>query len=189
MNDNSLPNEKELLAFIARGDEKAFGTVFDHYWLMLCDAAYKRLQDKDQAQDIVQNIFVRLWLRRETLMISNLSVYLFTAVRYGVLDYITRQRTFNEFYEPFVVMLEDTDTPDALLIARELMDLVYAYAATLPEKRKQIFLLHIKEKLSTKEIAAELGITQKTVQNQLHTALQGLQKHITPAILVLINTI
>jgi RNA polymerase sigma-70 factor (ECF subfamily) len=63
---------------------------------------------------------------------------------------------------------------------------VYSYADTLPDKRKEIFLLHIKNKLSTKEIAAMLGISQKTVQNQLRTAQIGLRPHIATILALLI---
>jgi RNA polymerase sigma-70 factor (family 1) len=188
VNQHSLHNDQELLALIAQGNENAFNQIFDHYWLPLCNAAYKRLQNKEWAEDIVQNIFIRLWLRRESLEIENLSVYLFTAVRYGVLDHITRKKDVTGFYEPFALLLQEKVGPDELLLAKELLDLANAYAATLPEKRREIFLLHINRRLSTKEIAGELGISQKTVQNQLNTALKGLQGRIAPVIMLIISS-
>lgn len=186
MNENALHNEQELLLLITQGDEKAFHQVFDHYWLMLCDAAYKRLQNRDEAEDVVQNIFVRLWVRRESLNISNLSVYLFTAVRYGVLDHISRTKKGTSFYEPFVEIMKESESADDHLIAKDMLQMIYSYSETLPEKRRAIFLLHIKNRLTTKEIAEELNISQKTVQNQLNTALKGLHSKIGPAILLFI---
>jgi RNA polymerase sigma-70 factor (ECF subfamily) len=188
VNEHSLHNEQELLLLVSKGDEKAFHQVYDHYWLILCDAAYKRLQNREEAEDVVQNIFVRLWVRRESLDISNLSVYLFTAVRYGVLDQVTRMKRGSAFYEPFAEIIKESEAADDQLLAKDMMQLILSYADTLPEKRRAIFLLHIKKRLTTKEIAQELDISQKTVQNQLNTALKGLHGKIGPAILVFIAT-
>jgi RNA polymerase sigma-70 factor (ECF subfamily) len=186
VNEHNLHNEQELLSLIVKGDEKAFHQVYEHYWLSLCDAAYKRLQNREEAEDVVQNIFVRLWIRRESLSVSNLSVYLFTAVRYGVLDHVTRTKKGTAFYEPFVELIKETESADDQLVAKDMLQLIYSYAETLPVKRREIFLLHIKNKLTTKEIADELNISQKTVQNQLNTALKGLHSKIGPAIILFI---
>ena len=72
-----------------------------------------------------------------------------------------------------------------MLLEKELLDLVQSYINSLPEKRKQIFLLHIKDNLSTKEIAERLNISQKTVQNQLGTSMQGLHTRIAPIIIAI----
>jgi RNA polymerase sigma-70 factor (ECF subfamily) len=69
-----------------------------------------------------------------------------------------------------------------------LQELVYRYADTLPVKKRQIFLLHVRNKLSTREIAGELQISQKTVQNQLGSALQGLKTNLAPVVLVILST-
>jgi RNA polymerase sigma-70 factor (ECF subfamily) len=175
-----------LLQLLKQGDREAFATLYDRYWLKLFDQAFKRLANREQSEDIVQNIFVRIWQRRESLDIDDLPAYLFTALRYNLLDYITRIKTATSFYEPFEAMLRESEMPDSVLIAKDFMNLVYSYADTLPDKRKEIFLLHIKNKLSTKEIAAMLGISQKTVQNQLRTAQIGLRPHIATILALLI---
>lgn len=177
-----------LFQYVKSGDKSAFDELYHRHWMSLYDAAYKRLNNKEQAEDIVQEIFIRLWVRRQELVIDKVAAYLHTAVRYKVLSYFTRHKEASSFYEPFETMLMETDTPEQHLMAKELLELVYDYAETLSDRKKQIFLLHIKNKLSTKEIAEVLGITQKSVQNQLGPTLQGLRKSLIPLILAIIAT-
>jgi RNA polymerase sigma factor (sigma-70 family) len=180
--------DEHLVTLLKNSDDDAFTEIYSRYWLVLLDAAYKRLKNREQSEDILQEVFVRLWVRRQDQEIEKLAAYLHTAVRYNVLSYVARHRMVLGFFEPFEAILLETDTPDSQLLAKELLELVYAYAETLSERKKQIFLLRVKDKLSTKEIAAELGISQKSVQNQLGTALQGLQTKLSSIMLIVIAT-
>jgi len=184
----STHTDEQLLQYIQGGDEHAFDELYRRYWLPLYDAAYKRLTDRHQAEDIVQEVFIRLWIRKHELAINDLPAYLHTAVRYNILSYFTRHKTTLDFYEPFEAMFTEVSTPEQHLIAKELLALIYAYADTLSDRKRQIFLLHIQSRLSTKEIAGVLGITQKSVQNQLRAALHGLRKSLIPILLAIITT-
>jgi len=189
---NILHIDQEALTLLRLGDKDAFGKIYRRYAGELYQAAYKRLQDSALAEDLVQDVFYRLWRRRAELEIGDLAAYLHTAIRYEVLNHITRKKKTGRyegagFYAPLEAMLTDFDTPEQRLIAKQLMDLIYAYAETLPEKRKQVFLLHIRNKLSVNEIAAELNISSKTVHNHIGTAMNGLRAHIAPAILLLLK--
>lgn len=188
LDNNDVYNEQALLDRLYQGDRDAFEIIYRRFVRELYLAAYKRLENKELVEDLVQDVFFRLWNRRGQLCIDNLSAYMHTAVRYEILNHITRYKAPSAFYEPFEAILADTDTPENRLIAKELMELVYKYAETLPEKRKKVFLLHIKEKLSVSEIADELNITTKTVHNHLGTAINGLRTHLAPAILLLLTT-
>jgi RNA polymerase sigma-70 factor (family 1) len=165
----------------------AYETIYRRYIHSLLKAAYKRLEDKQQAEDLVQDVFFRLWEKRERLNVSNLSAYLHTAVRYEILNYVSRNKAPLSFYAPFEALLLETNTPESQLLAKEFVALVLKYAETLPAKRKQVFLLHIQSKLSVKEIAAYLKISEKTVHNHLGTAMNGLRTNIAPAILLLLS--
>lgn len=172
---------------LRQGDRAAFTEIYRRYLPSLYDITFKRLKHKEQTEDVLQEVFARLWVKKEMLQIIELVSYLHVAVRNETINYITRHRQVFEFYEPFEHILVETASSDGQLIAKELLAAVYAFAETLPERRKQVYLLHIKNKMSTKEIADKLGITQKTVQNQLGTALHGLKTHIVPVILGLIS--
>jgi RNA polymerase sigma-70 factor (family 1) len=186
MNRYDAHSDEQLLVLLKTSEREAFVAIYNRYWKPLYDRAYRRLADRDQTEDVLQDVFARLWTRREALAIEQLGAYLASAVRYEVLRYLTRNKTALHFYQPFEDMLQEMESPDTRLITRDLLALVYSYAGTLPEKRKRIFLLHIERKLSTREIAESLGVSQKTVQNQLGTALQGLKTHLAPILAAII---
>jgi RNA polymerase sigma-70 factor (family 1) len=181
-------SDEQLLSLLKTGEREAFVAIYSRYWKLLYDRAYKRLADIGQVEDVLQDVFARLWTRREVAVIDHLAAYLASAVRYEVVRYLNSHKNSLHYYQPFEEMLTEMESPDARLISKEILNLVYQYADTLPEKRRRIFLLHVRDKLSTREIAETLGITQKTVQNQLGTALQGLKTHLTPVIAALIAT-
>jgi RNA polymerase sigma-70 factor (family 1) len=180
--------DEGVLRRMAAGDEGAFKMLYDRYWTVLYDKAYQRLKNQQQAEDIVQELFVSLWLRREELSVDNLPAYLNNAVRYRVLNHVLRNKAGSHFYGPFESFFASAQSSDELLLQKELLEAIHAYIATLPEKRREIFLLHFEKNLSTEEISKQLGISQKTVQNQLGTAMQGLRTHITPILLAIIST-
>ena len=151
------------------------------------DAAYKRLQNKQQAEDIVQDVLYRLWSKREKLHIENLGGYFNNAIRYEVINYLSRNKITAHLYEPLYELAAETDTPEIQLIAKQLMEKIDSYAQSLPDKRREIFLLHYRSRLSTREIAERLNISQKTVQNQLWVAVEGLKGQIAPLVIILLN--
>jgi RNA polymerase sigma-70 factor (ECF subfamily) len=178
--------DEQLLRDIRNGEEPAFDELYSRYWEPLYLYARRRLDDDQQAEDIVQDVFVRLWIRKEELEINDIAAYLHSAVRYTILSYLSRHRKGLTFFAPFETMLTDIDDPEQCMIAKQSLELMYAYIDTLSERKKQIFLMHITGRLSTKEIASMLGITQKAVQNQLGTALHGLKRSLIPFVITLI---
>lgn len=178
--------EQQLLFLLAESDKEAFSIIYRKYWNELYCEAYKRLRNKEQAEDIVEEIFINLWERRANSQIENLSAYLHTVVRYKVYNYVTRSKVSEAFYDPFETLIATSTSADAAIIGKELEQLVYAYIATLPQKRKRIFNLYFDENLSTREISTRLNISQKTVQNQLGTAINGLRAHLLPVLICLI---
>lgn len=185
MNKYQHYTDTDIVGLVQKGDEPAFAELYNRYWLELYDAAYKRLKNKEQVEDIIQDVFVKLWIRRAELHIENPQSYLHTAIRFRVFNYLERDASHASFFEPFEEMALSTDRTDGKVLEKELLDLVYSYIETLPAKRKEIFLLHLKENLSTKEIAERLHLSQKTVQNQLGTAMQGLHGKIAPLIIAI----
>lgn len=178
--------DAQLVELLTQGHRQAFETIYRKYWWPLFNAVYKRVKDKQKSEDLVQEVFYKLWRRKEELRIDHLEAYLKTAALYETLNYLSRAKVTCEFFGPFQEILQEKETPDMQLLSKDLLQLIHAYAETLPEKRKQIFLLHIQTRLSTKEIAELLGLSQKTVQNQLGNAMNGLKPRIIPLIAGLI---
>lgn len=179
-----LITEQQLLSRIAGDDREAFEIIYDRYWDELYEAAGRRLHNTAQAEDIVQEIFVRLWERRADLQVKDLTAYLHTAVRYKVYNYISRDAVAGSFYEPFNIIT--TAGADAVIIEKELLHLAAAYITALPAKRRRIFNLYFNDDLSTGEIADRLNISQKTVQNQIGLAMNGLRASLLPVLLFIL---
>lgn len=178
--------ESELLSLMAQDNKDAFEVIYRKYWKGLYVAALKRLNNKEQAEDIVEDIFIRFWEKRACLKVKNLKAYLYTAVRYKVYNYISRDVVSQAFYEPFEAITVHPESADSVIIEKELQQLAEMYIEALPPKRKKIFTLYFDENLSTREIAERLKVSQKTVQNQLGNAINGLRAHVLPPLIGLV---
>lgn len=173
----------ELVLLLKNEDECAFTALYKRYWQRMFNSAYKRLQDKELSQDIIQNIFSDLWERRKQLQIDNLPAYLHTAVRFQVFKQTSNRTVRSEFLDAFEETVVCPTQTDDQLLENETLDLFKSWVRALPEKRRKIFLLHYFEDKPTSEIADRLEISQKTVQNQLNTAAQLLRARLSEVLL------
>lgn len=178
-------NEQSLFALLRQGDEKAFAQIYKSYWPELYNAAYKRLPEKEKCKDIIQNVFTDLWNRKGDLELANPAAYLHTSVKFQVLKQITRVPKNSSFSERFETELISPLTTDSGVLEKEAKKLVELYIQALPTKRKNIFVMHYYEGLSTANIAVRLNVSRKTVQNQLTTASHGLRFRLTHLFLYL----
>lgn len=180
----SAYGDKELLRLVSQDNMAAFEEVYHRYWQSLFNAANKRLKNTEQCKDILQDIFADLWLRRGKVEIENLGAYLNTAIRYQVYKRVAAGKASSAFFEPFEIIATSPFEAEKNMAEKELAKLARSWLDSLPEKRREIFLLHFVEKLSTQEIAEKLNISQKTVQNQLGSAVKDLRGKIIPAIIM-----
>jgi RNA polymerase sigma-70 factor (family 1) len=160
---------------IAAGDRTAFEALFRTHYRPLCAFALQYVKDTDKAEDLVQDLFFRLWQDRERVTVTgSLRSYLFTAVRNRSLNAVksaARIRVLDEDIddrEHDDVWTEDEHTER---IAR-----VQAAIAALPEERRKVFRMSKYEGLKYHEIAERLGISVKTVENQMGKALKTLRE-------------
>jgi len=172
-------SDAALLNLVKQDDREAFAVIYRKHWQALYNSAYKRTRDKEQCQDIVQNVLADLWIRRVDLDIDNLPAFLHTAVRFQVFKQVSKHPLNSVFLDSFEQTITSPEQTDDPLLEKEILSLMSLWIAALPGKRRKIFLLHYTDGRSTKEIAAELGISQKTVQNQLNTATQALRARLT----------
>lgn len=164
-----------MLLLVQQGDQRAFDSIYQKYWQDLYNTAYKRSRNREQSQDIVQNVFIDLWARRGELVIDNLPAFLHTAVRFQVFKQIARKPAAAVFLDDLETIFGSPIHTDDSLLEKEIVHLLGCWIAALPEKRRQIFLLHYMEDLSTRDISERIGVSRKTVQNQLTTASQSLR--------------
>lgn len=171
-----LYDEKKLLSLLTIGSEEALKIIYQKYWQRLFLSAYNVLKDREACEDIIQEIFIQLWLKRESLTVTtSLSAYLFTATRYQVFHHIKksagRPELFEDLEERFL-----TDAPDIPLYVKDLQERIYTAVESLPEKCRNIYKLSREHHLSYKAIADHLQISPKTVENQLSIALKKLRE-------------
>jgi RNA polymerase sigma-70 factor (ECF subfamily) len=175
-----------LLEQIEQGNKHAFNLLFEKHWGRAYTEAYKRLKDTDQAKDIVQEVFTHIWLKRESLHINNLPAYLNIAIRNKVFKLVEKQKTIHPFFEILEDMPATHLRADDSLLWKEFLISYEALLNALPPKRQIIFRLHFQNDLPTKDIATQLGITRKTVQNQLGKAIEKLKVSLLPLLPLLI---
>lgn len=177
--------DEQLLRYVGEGNARAFEELYNRYWSTLYNTAYKRVKNAELCKDIVQEVFADLWSRRKQVQIENPAAYLHVAVRFQLFKQISRGVRMPAFTGLFDLVAAPSFSPGDRLLEKELRELIEAWAETLPKKRRRIFLLHYNWSVSTREIARELGISRKTVQNQLNTSLQSLRKQLARFLTIL----
>ena len=169
-------NDRELLDLLKQGDQAAFTHIYDRYQGILYIYACKIVQDDDLAEDMIQELFISLWDKRATMQIKSLSNYLYSAVRYKFFDLIDKRKVREDYVQAFQVFLQEGHySTDNYIAEKELARIVEKEIANLPPRMREIFLLSEKANLSNEEIAERLGITEKTVKNQVNLAMQTLR--------------
>lgn len=165
------------------GDIDSFKYFFDKYYNDLCNFVNIYLHDKILAEEIVQDIFVYLWGNKENLRINtSVKAYLFTASKLKSLNQLRDSRNQKRIIDQLgkSTAPDAVDFDDSFIDTEEFRKILDAAIEQLPPKCKEIFLLSKKEELSNKEIAEQLGISVKTVENQMTVALKKLREYLLP---------
>ncbi|MCX2453732.1 RNA polymerase sigma-70 factor [Pedobacter sp. PLR] len=174
-----IPSDQELWGEIQQENSKAFDLLFERYWERLYSTCYSYLKNEEACKEIVHNIFLDIWQKRETLEVISFNNYLTSAARYQVYKVIRKEKR-----NP-IQLIEDYDQVPHLdwvrnqgeekmrheEIGRNLEEVLN----TLPKRCKEIFVLSRIKNLSNEEIAGQLGISKRSVENQLTQALKVLR--------------
>lgn len=187
MSEGVLNTDNYLIQRVAEGSEQALSILFERYWERLYLGAYRKLADDQGAREIVNDVFLELWRLRGQREISNVGAYLGKAVNNRVINKLVGKK---DAY--FFDILETHGTSlyhaDQAILQKDLLELIKSWIETLPARRQEIFVRYYYDHLSTAEIAEQLGISEKTVQNQLSLAVQFLRanyRHLLPAFLLM----
>jgi RNA polymerase sigma-70 factor (family 1) len=170
--------DEDLCRLLQAGDAKVFGEIYERYAERLYRYVFGRFRSHDVSFEITQEIFASLWLRRQELDFhTSLSGYLFSATRYQMSRYLRtskmREQYFREF-ETFYATMVDNSSEEAVHL-HELEVAVEDSLRQLPRRCEEIFRLSRHEHMTVNEIAQQLNISHKTVENQLTTALKHLR--------------
>ncbi len=167
--------DKELLCLVSQDDEAAFTELYNRFWKKLFVVAYNRFKELQQAEDIVHDVFASLWANRKKIEIEFVDNYLASAVKYMVLakiKKIQRERMYNNTATPVQVYELPIETS---LHYKRILEIVKTEVEKLPEKCRLIFKYSRDEGKPVKQIARELNLSPKTVENQLSKAIRHLR--------------
>lgn len=169
--------DDELVRLIADDDYAAYTEIYDRYAGVLYVHARKKLNDREAAKDLVQDLFLYMWEKRNYLSnATRLSTYLYAAVRYKVINRMVHEKRLAALEATCAESdAEDQVWADHLVREHELRQLIEAEVKCLPKKMREIFHMSRQQQLSHKEIAEQLNLSQATVKKQVNNALKVLR--------------
>ncbi|MFZ4262509.1 RNA polymerase sigma-70 factor [Sphingobacterium sp. HJSM2_6] len=169
-------SDLELLELLIKGDNKAFAEIYNRYWKSLLFVATKKLGRIEDGEEIVQDIFVSLWNRRDVLQVNtSLKNYLSASVKYRVIKHLDKQYHANLYLNSLIDNNFIEATTERTVEFDELRDELERNIVLLPERCQLVFRLSKEEGKSQKEIASALEISEKTVENHLGKAYKILR--------------
>jgi RNA polymerase sigma-70 factor (ECF subfamily) len=170
-----LNTDLQLIEQIKAGNQKAFDTLFTKYYKYLVVTAYQYVKEDHLAKDMVQEIFCDLWHRREEVTIDNPKAFLRQSVVYKCLATIRKNSRVNLEEDSLTIQNESKKYVDEEVSFNEVNAFIKKVVSELPERCREVFELSRYEQLSHKEIAERLGISKKTIENQMTKALKTLR--------------
>ncbi|MBO2011041.1 sigma-70 family RNA polymerase sigma factor [Hymenobacter negativus] len=169
-------SDADLLTALYSDDEGSFAEIYQRYCYRLFTLAYQKLKSRETAEELVQDLFENLWNRRANHEIQQLEQYLFSALRYRIINYIKMQqvRSGYELYRRLHTSEADSTTENALAL-NELSAALRASVQRLPAKTREIFQLSRLEQYSVAEISGRVHLSEKAVEYHLTKSLKLLR--------------
>ena len=179
MKIDALHNETELLTDIAAGSEKAFAALFHWYRDKVHSAAFRLTHSSFLAEEVVQDVFLKLWVKRETLLeIAGFEDYLFIMTRNHVFSALKRMARQQQLVDDLQLELPVAEnTTYNRILDLEIEEIVHQAVELLPAQQKQVYLMSKEQELKRDEIAKKLRISSETVKTHLARALRHIRAY------------
>jgi len=175
-------NQDLLIEEIRKGSTNSFNQLFTDYYQNLCRFAYTFVKDADISEEIVQELFISIWERRQTITIkTSARAFLYTSIKNRALNYIRNEKTRVGHEDDFA--REQNSKVDSLINfceQEELNHIIKQAISELPPQCRTIIELRQKHSLSNREIALQLNLSVKTVENQINISIKKLREKIAP---------
>lgn len=171
-------------------EEQAFELIFRKYYVRLCGFANKFIANQAEAEEIVQEVFLNIWSKRDRLKLDNeIKPYLFKSVQNLCFNFVEHQKVIDNYYSVIEVVYrnqkEDFDTYESVLFT-EFQAKVDEAIGSLPDECRKIFRMSREEGLKYNEIASKLGLSVKTVETQMSRALSKLKTELKDYLCILL---
>jgi RNA polymerase sigma-70 factor (ECF subfamily) len=176
-------SDELLIELLKEDDMTAFEEIYHRYWPRLYSMGYKRMKIREATEELVQDIFSSLWINRHTVIIQSLPSYLLASMKYKVINYM-RHEVVKKNYIDHEMAWSDTldNSTEERVLLYDLQGALEKEINKLPAACQTIFKLSRQHNLSMKQVASKLGLSEKTVENQLGKAFKVLRanlKHFT----------
>jgi RNA polymerase sigma-70 factor, ECF subfamily len=169
--------EQDLLQSLIDGHEKAYHSIFQSHYSKLVAFAFQTIKDGEQAKDIVQNCFVKIYNRRSSLaQVSNINAYLYKIVYNETLNYIRTQNNYQRHKQFYLEESKDESLFDEQVELTEKEHRLYQAIEQLPDQCRRIFVMSRFHEKKNGEIADELGLSIRTVETHISNALKILKR-------------
>lgn len=169
--------ESLLLTNLSHGETRAFEDIFMLYFPKLKLFLSGFLDTKAEAEDLAQDVFVKLWQNRQSLEdVENLNAYLYRIAKNTLYTYLDRSFFPNTISESELLHIPSVEELEELIFTKELEELIDITIEKMPPKRKKIFHMSRKQGFSNEEIALQLNISKRTVETHISAALADLRK-------------
>ena len=177
--------DNDLLDLLREGSDDAFTEIFNRYWKPVLTVAANKTGDLDEAEDIVQDLFISLWKRRKDLRLtSSLGNYLAVSAKYKVLKVLAgRHKTLPLEADSQEAALSSVSGTESAIEVEQLTCQVSEAVESLPEKCKIVFRLSRESGFSHKQIAQQMAISEKTVEAHISRALRAIRHAIVHSLL------
>jgi RNA polymerase sigma-70 factor (family 1) len=177
---NSEKTDAELMQLIKLGDHQAFTAIYIRYWKALLAIAFNYTKDKSIAEEVVQDLFISVWNRKDDIEIHSFQAYMATAVKFSIFKYISgeakrRKLAETKYNQP------TTSIDDKQIEALFLQEYIDGVVEQLPEKCRLVFKFSRQAGKNIPEIARIMGISEKTVEAHLTKGLKTLKMNLKNA--------
>lgn len=177
--------DADIWLAIRNEDKTAFNLLFNRYWGRLYNTALSLLRDSEASEEVVHDVFLNIWLKRNTLEITDFKNYLISATRYHIYRELKGKKALQELPVEYTAAFS-SNYAEEKLSEQTFREQLSFYLGALPKRCKEIFLLSRQENLSNQEIADRLNISKRSVENQITHALQYLRVNLKNFFLLLI---
>lgn len=174
--DYRLLTDEILARLLKADDEAAFKEIYHRHWKQLFNTAYYRIASKETAKELVQNLFLHIWEKRNSLAIGNLESYLQTAIKNRVINYIETTQVQRKYQQHIRETFSNQSSETEATVQYNELYLAFQKALEqLPQKTRDVFKMSRMEHLSVKEIAQHLNISEKAVEYHITSSLKALR--------------
>jgi RNA polymerase sigma-70 factor (family 1) len=181
-------NEDEIWNALRDGNEDAFLKIYDTYWYQVFKIAYRRLGKKEIAQELTQDLFLKLWEKRAELKPEKIGNYLFVSIRNSVIDHINSGLVANKYADFHKLYTEQSaNATQQIVDFDDLTESIEKGLLKLPVKTQQVFKLSRLDRWSADKIARHLNLSEKTVGYHLTKSLKFMRTYLREYILVVVQ--